>query len=364
MITEVIMPKLGETMEEGYLLKWFKKEGEKVNKGEPLFEVMSDKTNFEVEAVKDGYLRKILIEPGEEPIPVTNVIGYLSDSLEEELPKEKIEIKEEETFPKERIFISPLARRLVEEKGIDISNIKGSGPGGRIEKKDILEIGKGELEYEVKPLSPIKQVVASRLSRSKREIPHYYLQARIDMEEVERRKDKLAASEKKVTFTDLIIEAISQALSEFPLLNSHFKEGKVFLFKKINLGLAVALPEGLVVPVIKDIGNKTLLQISEERRDLVERGRSGKLSSKETDGATFTLSNLGTAGVDNFFPIIDLSQVGILGCGRIREEAVACNGKVSCRLAMGVVLSLDHRVIDGAYGASFLNKLKEVLEKK
>jgi len=351
-IREIIMPKLGETMEEGTLLKWFKKEGDRIEKGEPLFEVTSDKTSFEVEAETEGVLRKILIQPGETPIPVTKVIGYLADNMEENLP----EIKEEK---KERVSISPLAKRLAEEKGVDITKIKGSGPAGRIEKSDILKIaGEGNPEeFETKPLAGIRKTIAQRMLESKTTIPHYYLQAEIGMETIAKLKQ-----EKKFSYTDFILKATATALSEFPLMNAAIVNGEARIYKKINIGLAVASKEGLLVPVIKEVNQKNLGEISQERISLREKAVQNKLSPNDLVEGTFTISNLGTFGVDNFAAIINPPQVGILALGVIKESPVAVEGKVTVKKIMKVTLSADHRLIDGVYGAQFLKRIKELLE--
>ncbi|MCM8803951.1 MAG: E3 binding domain-containing protein, partial [Candidatus Omnitrophica bacterium] len=225
MIKEIIMPKLGETMEEGYLVNWRKKEGDRVEKGEILFEVMSDKTNFEVESPYSGYLKKILIQPSDQPIPVTTVIAYMTDT-----PDEPIEIKEEK---EERIKISPVAKRLAEEYKIDITKIKGSGPDGRIEKKDVLEyIEKSKVEtkkdiektseieekYEVIKLSPLRKIIAKRLTESKQNIPHYYFQGKVIVDEILKIKEIKEKEGEKYTITDFLIFLTSRVIEEFPLI--------------------------------------------------------------------------------------------------------------------------------------------------
>ncbi len=371
MTTKIIMPKLGETMEEGQIGKWLKKEGERVEKGQPLFEVVSDKANFEVESPATGFLRKILFEEGQ-TVPVTKIIGYIADSMEEQLPEETAAVSETASphlEKKNRIKISPLARRLAEQKGIDISKIKGTGPGGRITKEDVEKFQSvAKTESREVPLSGIRKIIAERLSQSKRQAPHYYLQAEVDMSDTVRMREDLLTEEEKtssahLSYTDAIIRATALSLEQVPVLNSTYENGKLRSFKEVNIGVAVALQEGLVVPVIKDVANKTLWQIAEERATLVTRAREGKLTQKDISNGTFTISNLGVFGIDLFTAIINPPQVAILAVGAIKKRPSILNDQVVVRQTMKVSLSLDHRVVDGAVGAQFLSRLREFLEK-
>jgi pyruvate dehydrogenase E2 component (dihydrolipoamide acetyltransferase) len=374
MITKIIMPKLGETMDEGQIGKWLRKEGEKVEKGESLFEVTSDKANFEVESPSTGVLRKILAEEGQ-AVPVTNVVGYIADSMEEQLPEEVTTVTEppEPVSPpserKKRIKISPLARKLAEQRGIDISQIKGSGPGGRITKEDVERFQPvAKAQGEGIPLSGMRKLIAQRMSQSKREAPHYYLQTEIDMSDAVRlREDLLPEMEKtfsvRLSYTDLMIKATALSLEQFSLLNSTYENEQIKSFKQANTGVAVALEEGLVVPVIKDAAHKALWQIAQERTRLVARAKEGKLTQEELSDGTFTISNLGTFEIDLFTAIINPPQVAILAVGAIKERPAALDGQLVIRQTMKVSLSLDHRVVDGVAGAQFLSRLKELLER-
>ncbi len=374
MITKIIMPKLGETMDEGQIGKWLRKEGEKVEKGESLFEVISDKANFEVESPSTGVLRKILAEEGQ-AVPVTKVVGYIADSMEEQLPEEVTTVTKpsEPVSPpserKKRIKISPLARKLAEQRGIDVSQIEGSGPGGRITKEDVERFQPvAKAEGEGTPLSGMRKLIAQRMSQSKREAPHYYLQTEIDMSDAVRlREDLLPEMEKtfsvRLSYTDLIIKATALSLEQFSLLNSTYENEQIKSFKQANTGVAVALEEGLVVPVIKDAAHKTLWQIAQERTRLVARAKEGKLTQEELSDGTFTISNLGTFEIDLFTAIINPPQVAILAVGAIKERPTALDGQLVIRQTMKVSLSLDHRVVDGVAGAQFLSCLKELLEK-
>ncbi len=374
MITKIIMPKLGETMDEGQIGKWLRKEGEKVEKGESLFEVTSDKANFEVESPSTGVLRKILAEEGQ-AVPVTKVVGYIADSMEEQLPEEVTtgtpppEPVSPPSERKKRIKISPLARKLAEQRGIDISQIKGSGPGGRITKEDVERFQPvAKAQGEGIPLSGMRKLIAQRMSQSKREAPHYYLQTEIDMSDAVRlREDLLPEMEKtfsvRLSYTDLMIKATALSLEQFSLLNSTYENEQIKSFKQANTGVAVALEEGLVVPVIRDAAHKTLWQIAQERTRLVARAKEGKLTQEELSDGTFTISNLGTFEIDLFTAIINPPQVALLAVGAIKERPAALDGQLVIRQTMKVSLSLDHRVVDGVAGAQFLSRLKELLEK-
>jgi len=389
MIREIIMPKLGETMEEGYLVSWKKKEGDKVEKGEILFEVMSDKTNFEVESQYSGYLRKILFQPSDQPIPVTTVIAYLTDTPDEplEIPEKKeevkVETKKEETpviekkeeikeEKEERIKISPVARKLAEEYKIDITKIKGTGPDGRIEKKDVLEYiekikeekieERTKEEYEVIKWTPLRKIIAQRLTESKTTIPHYYFQGKIIVDEILKIKEKKEKEGIKLTITDFLIYFSSKAIEEFPLIGASVINDEIRIYKDVDIGLAINIPEGLVVGSIKKVNKKTISEISKERNQLVERARNGKLTSDDTKGTNFVISNLGMYEVENFYPIINPPGVAIMGVGKVEKGVFVENNQIVIKNYMYVSFSFDHRIIDGAYAANFYKRLKEFIE--
>ena len=383
MIREIIMPKLGETMEEGYINKWLKKEGEKVKKGEVLFEVMSDKTNFEVESQYDGYLRKILFEASENPVPVTTVIGYISDTMDEEIPQDtkktipeqkentSVETHQTITLPseeKQRIKASPAAKRIASELGIDITNIKGTGESGRIEKKDVEEYAsqlKTEypLEYEAQEkLSPVRKIIAERLKQSKQNIPHYYLSTKILMDGIDFLKEIARKKGKNFTYTDFIIYYTGRVIRDFPILNASFFNDEIHYVKSIDIGLAVSTVDGLVVPVIRDVCKKTLQEISAERINLAEKARSNQLKKQDTENCRFVISNLGMFGVIQFQAIINPPGTAIMAVGSIEKEPIVVNNNIVIGHTMWITLSLDHRVVDGAYGGKFLQEIKQVLE--
>jgi len=391
MIKEVIMPKLGETMEEGYLVSWKKDEGDRVEKGEVLFEVMSDKTNFEVESLYSGYLRKKLYEPSDNAIPVTTVIGYISDTPDEPIEIEKkIEVKTEvleeshiekldvsETPKKEewkssgRVKASPIARKLAEEEGIDISLIKGSGPEGMIEKKDVLEYlaskkyeGKTAPsgEYIVKEWAPLRRIIARRFTESKREIPHYYLEGKFIVSEIAREKEARKKEGIDLTYTDFLIFLTARAIKEYPLVNAALVNDEIRIYNTVDIGLAVSVEDGLVVPVLRNCDSKSILQISKERKEIVEKAKTNKLTEEEIKNARFIISNLGMFGVENFQPIISPPGVAIMGVGRVGKELVVIDDKIAILSVMNVSFSFDHRVIDGAYAGQFYKRFKEIME--
>lgn len=380
MITKVIMPKLGETMEEGEIIKWLKKEGDGVKEGELLLEITTDKADMEIEATASGVVRKIVAQEGK-VVPITEIIAYIADSMDEDIPAKEEEKVESETVVKVEkeivsIKASPLAKKLAKEKKIDLSTIKGTGPGGRITKEDVLRCAEGkETKKEGTPLaregfslSRIEKIVAQRMQESKRQIPHFYLTNEVDFTEaVKFRNDLLEEFEKEkgvhLSYTDLLIKACARALSKFPRINSYFKEEKVVSFSQVNMGLAVATERGLIVPVIKDANKKDIFQIARDRIEVVNKANENKLSLREVEGATFTLSNLGMAGVKTFAAIINPPQVAILGTGKIEEKPVVKKEEIVVALVMEITLSCDHRVVDGYLGAKFLQEVKRGLEK-
>jgi len=395
LITKIIMPKLGETMEEGEIIQWLKKEGDKIKEGEPLLEVATDKANMEVEALASGFLRKIIAAEGE-VAPVTQTIAFIADSMEEEIPEEKEgvagekekgaikeaiieEKKEVSEISKEAeisrpIKASPLAKKLAKQHKIDLSTIEGRGPGGRILEEDVLRVVEQAAEQKEVPqkkevsLSRAEKVMIQRMAKSKREIPHFYLTVEVDFSEAMKMRDDLVAEfEKKrgihLTYTDLLIKSCGRALNEIPRVNSTFEEGKVISHSKIDVGLAVAGEEGLIVPVIRDVDEKDLFQIARDRNELIRKANENKLSLGELEGAGFTLSNLGMLGIKGAAVIINPPQASILAVGEIKKRAVVLEKKIEIRPIMEMTLSCDHRVVDGYLGARFLQEIKQGLEK-
>lgn len=390
MVSKVKMPKLGQTMEEGVIERWVKKEGDRVEKGDILLEITTDKVTLEVESYTSGILRKILAGKGE-TVPVTQVIALIAEP-DEELPEIEVESKKEEPvvvppktkqLPPEkagpvvsgRIRVSPLARKLAQEKGIDLRQVVGTGPGGRITKEDVLNKIqnsklkiKSEREKKVKAVSPMRRAIAEAMSQSKKTIPHYYLTIEVDMTPAVSQRGKLlpqieAKTGFRLSFNHILIRAIALALKDFPQLRSSWDEGGINLGEDINIGIAVGLDEGLIVPVLRKVDEKTLEEIVSQTESLVSRAKKMKLKADEYVGATFTISNLGMLGVENFFPIINQGQSAILGVGAILEKPALVEGRVARKHLMKLTLSADHRVVDGQVAAQFLAKVKEILEK-
>ncbi|OIO72867.1 MAG: hypothetical protein AUJ85_09175 [Elusimicrobia bacterium CG1_02_37_114] len=381
MIKKVIMPKLGETMEEGIISKWLKKEGNKVEKGEPIFEVTTDKANFEVESTASGYLRKIICpaEP-DKNIPVLQTVALMSDSMDEGIPEEEVEkseLERKEEKPAVKnvtaavssdtgtdVKSSPLAKKLAKEKGIDLSKITGTGPGGRITEKDVLSAVTTPVsaEAEIIPLKGMRKIIAQRLTQSKQSAPHYYLQSEIDMSEIVQLREKLSSGDERPSFNDFIIKACAKALEDNPQMNVHFDGTNIKVMKDINVGVAVAVKDGLIVPVIKQTNKKSIKEIMQKTKEIKEKAKNNKFTPEDLSGGTFTISNLGMYDIDTFIAIINPPEVGILAIGKIKESPVVQDGKIMAAQTMKVSLSADHRVVDGATGAQFLKRLKQILE--
>ena len=400
---EVIMPKLGLTMESGKIEKWHKKEGDKVEIGEVLFEVMTDKVTLEVESYNSGILRKILRTEGEE-VPVTEVIAYIGER-DEEIPqaeselaaedKKKVEVKKaEEAAEKvkevpgisgEGVKISPLARKTAKEIGIDYKSerIAGSGPGGRIVKEDIIAYSKkkgkalGEEAAPVttkgitvkssSPLEGIRKVIAERMSYSKSNIPHIVLNAKADATQLidlrEKFKEKILKKHGiKITYTDFILKSTAVALRENLEVNSTFSDGNYIIYDDVNIGVAVSLEGGLIVPIIFDCDKLGILNIAKKRIELVGKARDGRLSLEEISNGTFTVTNLGMYGIRSFSPIINPPQAAILAVGEIYTEPAVVNGKIKPESFIDLSVSCDHRIIDGMIGAKFLRRIVELIE--
>ena len=425
----ILMPALSPTMTEGNLVAWHKQEGDTISPGEVIAEIETDKATMEVEAVDEGKLGKILISAGTEGVAVNTTIGVLledgetleglredPDVLKPEVPKPLLSNKLEtplgtdnvkdiiedvsessvETLggpaihlnKTDRVFSSPLARRMAEQAGIDISTVKGSGPNGRIIKDDIDSILKKGMPnddgilakqlssemtvstevtgpvYEANLNTPMRKVIARRLTESKQTAPHFYMVADCEIDTLLETRSQL--NEKiengKISVNDLIIRASALALKLVPMANASWTEEETRVYKNVDISVAVAIDGGLITPIVKDAGNKGLKAISEEMKDLAERAKSGKLMPEEYQGGTFSISNLGMYGVKEFSAVINPPQGAILAVGMGEKRPVVKDNALSIATIMTCTLSVDHRVVDGAVGAQFLSAFKKLIE--
>ncbi len=393
MATDVIMPALGMAQEKGTLVNWLKAEGEQVAKGEPLMEVETDKATVEVEAPASGILADVTAAPGDE-VPVGQRIAVIlapGESLAGKgaraaapaaapvstaPPPEAFVPSEIGAAPVAgRIAASPAARRIAKEKGLDLATLKkGSGPEGKIVAEDVLRTKKEEQttapgatakEKNIVPLTAMRRIVGERMAKSKQTAPHFYVSADADMSEVNRKRAEWKQRKQEIvpSINDFILWACARALREFPALNSAFTDKGIQLFAEINISAAVALEEGLVVPVIRNADRLSLEEMARQSRGLSEKAQKKKLFPLDYEGGTFTVSNLGMLGVDSFVAIINPPQCAILAVGRVAPRAVPHGEGVAVRSMMTMTLSADHRIIDGAIAARFLRLVKELLEK-
>ncbi len=411
MPVEVVMPRLSDTMAEGTVLKWLKREGEEVQKGEPLAEIATDKANMELESYDSGVLDKIIVEEGK-TVPIGEPIAILRKPGEQPAaapaaPREAAAPPRAaaaapppppaaEAAPGERIKASPLARRLAEEHGLDLSQVIGTGPGGRITKEDVEEVlAKGRppaavpaavptppptreaprgapavapaVPGEEVPLTRMQETIVRRMVESKTTVPHFYVTMEVDMGEAGRLRRAANANAAtvgapEISFNDMVIKAAALALRRFPEVNAFYWEGRLRRNAQINVGVAVALAEGLVVPVIHDADKKSLREIASAAKETIERARTGRLLPDDYVGGTFTVSNLGMYDVDEFAAIINPPQSGILAVGVVKPQPVVVDGEVRIADRMRMTLSADHRVYYGATAAQFLKEVKRLLE--
>lgn len=457
MAIEVLMPRLSDTMEEGKILKWLKKVGDKIEVGDIIAEVETDKADMEMEALDAGVLAEIRVKEGES-VPVNAMIALLSEEgvavvptgsakaaenapkapvsapapppvvvapregfkpapqrLGEErvvaepvarqataAPERKVrELRESRSRREapapvtvaERVFASPLVKRMAQEQGIDLNKVHGTGPGGRIVKQDIeAYVGHGSgatvqmkvteqpqtapephaapqpaapLVNRKEPFSRMRATIAKRMAESMREVPHFYVTVEIDMSEAVRMRAALKASERvvvDVTYTHFLIKALAIALQQHPRVNASFAEDGREFKADINIGVAVSLEDGLLVPVLHQCDKLSLLEIAEKANALVERARAGKPTTEDLSGGTFTISNMGMLPVEHFTAIINQPQGAILAVGAIKERPVVRNGEVRIAHTMMATLSCDHRIIDGVTGGQFVAEVKKLLE--
>jgi pyruvate dehydrogenase E2 component (dihydrolipoamide acetyltransferase) len=362
-------------MKTGTVAQWFKKEGETVQKGEPIVEVLSEKVTYDVETPESGTLRKILALEGTD-VPVDEAIGIITAPNEQisdaeivsgvvaKKAEEIVAAPEEEIIEKteERVAASPAAKRLAREHGIlDLTQIKGSGPEGRIVEEDVKKFIEGTKTQrgvkETIPLAGIRKTTAERLSLSARTAPHATVTMEVDMTNAVKLHKETQAS-----YTEILLKAVAKALREQPTMNATLEDGQIKIFEDVNVGVAVATEKGLIVPVIREADKKSLNEIASVLKELVEKAREGKLTREDITSGTFTLTNLGMYGVDVFIPIINPPETAILGVGRMTEKPVVVNSQVVIKPVMQLSLVFDHRIVDGAPAAQFLQKVKKNLE--
>ena len=364
MVTKVVMPRLSLTMKEGMVGKWYKKEGDTIEKGEPIVEVISEKATYDLEAPDSGVLRKILVGEGVDA-PVNAVLAVITapdetfseaEMLAEEAPQAVGEVEK-------RVLASPAAKRLAKEYGIDLSLVKGSGPEGRIVEEDVrrfVEETRGILPKvkEVIPLSGFRKTTAERVSASFKTAPHSTIMMEIGASKAAELHEKL-----QVSYTAIIFRAVARALCEKPIVNSTLEGNQIKIFEDVNVGVAVATEYGLVVPVVRNADKKSLKEIDTTIIELTEKARQGKLAREELTGGTFTITNLGMYGVEFFTPIINPPEAAILGVGKMTEKPVVIDGKVEVKPMIMLSLSYDHRIVDGTPAAEFLRIVKEKIER-
>jgi pyruvate dehydrogenase E2 component (dihydrolipoamide acetyltransferase) len=373
---EVIMPALGIAQETGKLVRWIKNEGDAVAKGEPLMEIETDKVTVEIEAPADGFLGGISAAEGED-VPVGRAVAYVL-AEGEDLPAAAAEPAEPARTaaapvpatngsstvvdtPNRRVLASPKARRLARERGVRIEDLQGTGPHGAIQAADVV----AQRAASVQPaISNAWKTMADRMQLSWREVPHFFVERELDATRLNSWREAIRqrAGYEKVTHTDLLIVVCAAALAEHPRVNATWSDGSVRYQESINVGIAVATDEALIVPVVHGADRLELKAVAQARGDLVARARERKLRPADVSDGTFTISNLGMFGVDTFHAIVNAPQAAILAVGRILDRIVAVDGEAAVRPTMIVSLSFDHRVVDGAEGARFLDTLAALVE--
>jgi pyruvate dehydrogenase E2 component (dihydrolipoamide acetyltransferase) len=402
MAVDVSLPRLGQGMEAGTIVRWLKSEGDQVEKGEPLYELDTDKVTQEVEAEASGVLLKILAGEGEE-IEVGKRIAVIGEQGEDVEAQAEAEVEVEEDAQEEgspgearederergreaaaeeeeqaatpqasrvdgRVKASPLARRIARERSIDLTNLTGTGPEGRIVAEDVeraaatpahATVGSAPIEAEVVPLTSIRRTIARRLTKAW-EAPAFQIAMSADMTRAQALRERLR--DEKVTVTDVLTKLSAIALLRHRELNAHFADDELRIFPSANIGLAVASERGLIVPVLREVERKSLVQLAIERGELVERTRAGKLTQEDLEDGTFTISNLGMYGVEIFTAVLNPPQAAILAVGAIEEKPVVEDGELVVRPKMAMTLTCDHRAVDGSKASEFLRELKLLLE--
>jgi len=412
MAKEVRLPQLGQTMEEGTIIGCMVKVGDEVKKGDCIFEIETDKATLEVESPVGGFVKYVLAKEGA-TLLVGDVLLVLGEK-DEEVPQSFVDslkggkpvteaasvsavaesAAEPQARPKEttsRIKASPRAKKLAGELGVDLATISGTGPGGKITEQDVAleskkakvkskkgksqvsgekEFGAGARLGATIPLNKIQRLTAERMLKSKREIPCFYLTTKVDVTELVEVRTKLNSAGRltaetgdvKVAYNDFIIRAVALGLEKFPIMTGQLVGDAIELAEAINVGLAMSVPEGLIVPVVKDANKKEIKAIARETNTLIEKAENNKLLLTDLEGGCITISNLGAFGIESFIPIVVPGQCSVLGIGRISDSCVSSDGEIITRKLMNITLSVDHKVANGAYAARFLDYVKKLLE--
>lgn len=403
MIIPVILPKLGDTMDEGTITQWFKHKGDAVTKGEPLFEVLTEKANIEVEATASGFLRKVLYQVNE-TAPIGKTIAYLTTTADEILELAEGEREKEhnstaaaqghaqaahaEALPaRRRQFVSPRARRVAKETGVDVSTLVASSSTGRVMEADVRKflarqpivqaqpVAESDAPLSASalsqsfadtiiPIAGVRQIIFDRMRASAQEIARVTLTTEADASELVTLRDRLNAKQKELhfSFTDLLVLLAARALLKYPYMNATLRDDGVHQHAFVNMGVATDTEHGLLVPVIRDAHRKGLGEIYAEVRRLSEAARAGKVSPDDLRGGTFTITNLGAQEIDAFTPLVNQPEIAILGVGRIAQKPAAYQGQLALRWMVALSLSFDHRIVDGAPAAKFLQEVKHFVE--
>ena len=398
-MAEVTMPRLSDTMEEGTIAAWLKKPGEQVNKGDVIAQIETDKATMDLTSFESGTLQEILAPEGS-TVPIGKPVARIGSGAAVAAPKAEPEAAappvaekaptpqpvKQESRPVQvedmngKVRASPMARHIAAEHGLEISEIHGSGPQGRVIRADVeaaLSAKPAEAEQaavapsadgeERAPLSQMRRTIARRMAESTRTIPHFFLTSVVDATELmalrKQVNDQLAESGVKLTVNDLIVKGAALAIRQVPEVNVSFAEDSLIRHSHVHVGIAVATERGLIVPVVRDADMKSVSQIAREARELSDRANSGKLQPADYTGGTFTVSNLGMFGIEHFTAVINPPEAAILAVGAIMREPAEFQGEVALRERMRLTLSVDHRALDGAVGARYLQALKKLLEK-
>ena len=397
MATEVKLPQLGQTMEEGTIVSCLVKVGDKVGKGDVLFEIETDKATLEMESPASGFVKHILVEAGQ-TLPVGDALLVLGDKAEDvsqsfidslkagvvgvtaEAPPQPSTVEaaappaqpSEPASAEQRVKASPRAKRLAKDMGVDLTTVQGTGPAGRITEQDIKQAAgpkpTGPVVTQVKlgatiPVNRLQKITGEKMLQSKREIPCFYLTVKVDVTDLVALRTKLnETGDVKLAYNDFIIRAVAMGLEKYAIMTGQLEGDVIKLAETINVGLAISVPDGLVAPVVKDADKKNVTDIARATQDLITRARDNKLALDDLTDGCITVSNLGAFGISSFIPIVVPGQASILGIGRIADTCMPDNGNIMIRKLMSMTLSVDHKVATGAEAAQFLDFVRKTLE--